>query len=177
MEIYEEIRADREMGARRLVAEYRPRLETAARLLCADPHKAEDLVFRAFERAIFRIDEFRPTGSFYYWIYTILLNLHRMDVRKPTARNEVVVAQEDMPEVEDKSARNPFEAFAFRGSADAVRTAVNKLPESYREVVVLRYFEELTTPEIAKITGLPEGPPALCERCALCDAPRHRAFA
>ena len=157
MEIYEEIRADREMGARRLVAEYRPRLETAARLLCGDPHKAEDLVFRAFERAIFRIDEFRPTGSFYYWIYTILLNLHRMDVRKPTARNEVVVAQEDMPEVEDESARNPFEAFAFRGSADAVRTAVNKLPESYREVVVLRYFEELTTPEIAKITGLPEG--------------------
>ena len=36
MEIYEEIRADREMGARRLVAEYRPRLETAARLLCAN---------------------------------------------------------------------------------------------------------------------------------------------
>ena len=126
MEIYEEIRADREMGARRLVAEYRPRLETAARLLCADPHKAEDLVFRAFERAIFRIDEFRPTGSFYYWIYTILLNLHRMDVRKPTARNEVVVAQEDMPEVEDESARNPFEAFAFRGSAEAVLTFCKK---------------------------------------------------
>ena len=134
------------MGARRLVAEYRPRLETAARLLCGDAHKAEDLVFRAFERAISRIDEFRPTGSFYYWIYTILLNLHRMDVRKPSARNEVVVAQESMPEVEDESARNPFEAFTFRGSAEAVRTAVNKLPENYREVVVLRYFEELTTP-------------------------------
>ena len=30
MEIYEEIRADRELGARRLVTEYRPRLEAAA---------------------------------------------------------------------------------------------------------------------------------------------------
>lgn len=157
MEIYEEIRADREMGARRMVAEYRPRLEAAARLLCGDASAAEDLVFRTFERAIFRIDEFRPTGSFYYWVYTILLNLHRMDIRRRTSRKEVVVAQDELPEVEDEAAKHSFEAFMFRGSAAAVRTAVNRLPENYREVVVLRYFEELTTPEIAKITGLPEG--------------------
>ena len=88
MEIYEEIRADRELGARRLVAEYRPRLEAAARMLCQDAHEAEDLVFRAFERAIERIDDFRPTGSFYYWVYTILLNIHRMDLRRRAARKE-----------------------------------------------------------------------------------------
>ena len=41
MEIYEEIRADRELGARRLVAEYRPRLEAAARMLCQDAHEAD----------------------------------------------------------------------------------------------------------------------------------------
>jgi DNA-directed RNA polymerase specialized sigma24 family protein len=74
MEIYEQIRTDREAGTRRLVAEYRARLQAAAYLLCADEHEAEDLVFRTFERAILKIDDFRPTGSFYYWIYTILLN-------------------------------------------------------------------------------------------------------
>ena len=156
MEIYEEIRADRELGARRLVAEYRPRLEAAARMLCQDAHEAEDLVFRAFERAIERIDDFRPTGSFYYWVYTILLNFHRMDLRKRAARKETVVPNDELPEVEDKSP-NPLEELAFRGSAEAVRTAVRKLPESYREVVVLRYFEDLSTPEIAKIVGIPEG--------------------
>ena len=156
MEIYEEIRADRELGARRLVAEYRPRLEAAARMLCQDAHEAEDLVFRAFERAIERIDDFRPTGSFYYWVYTILLNFHRMDLRRRAARKETVVPNDELPEVEDKSP-NPLEEFAFRGSAEAVRTAVRKLPERYREVVVLRYFEDLSTPEIAKIVGIPEG--------------------
>lgn len=156
MEIYEEIRADREIGARRLVAEYRPRLEAAARLLCGNALEAEDLVFRAFEQAINKIDDFRPTGSFYYWVYTILLNLNRMDIRRRAARKETIVSQDELPEVADESA-NPFEAFAFKGSAEAVRTAVRKLPETYREVVVLRYFEELTTPEIAKITGVPEG--------------------
>ena len=156
MEIYEEIRVDRELGARRLVAEYRPRLEAAAMLLCRDAHEAEDLVFRAFERAIERIDDFRPTGSFYYWIYTILLNFHRMDMRRRAARKETVVPNDELPEVEDESP-SPLEEFAFRGSAEAVRTAVRKLPVNYREVVVLRYFEDLSTPEIAKIVGIPEG--------------------
>lgn len=154
MEIYEEIKADRESGTKRLVAEYRARLTTAAEMLCRDSHEAEDLVFRAFEQAILKIDEFRPTGSFYYWIYTILLNFHRMDLRKKSVRPEVL-AREEMPEVEDES--NPFKEFVFRGSAEAVRTAVKMLPDNFREVVVLRFFEEMSTAEISKVTGVPEG--------------------
>ena len=79
-----------------------------------------------------------------------------MDLRRRAARKETVVPNDELPEVEDKSP-NPLEEFAFRGSAEAVRTAVRKLPERYREVVVLRYFEDLSTPEIAKIVGIPEG--------------------
>ena len=155
MEIYEQIRTDREAGTRRLVAEYRARLQAAAYLLCADEHEAEDLVFRAFERAILKIDDFRPTGSFYYWIYTILLNFYRMDVRKKSARKDSLVNGE-LPEVEDDG-HNLFEEFTFRASAVAVRNAVSRLPDTYREVVVLRYFEDMSTPEIAKVAGIPEG--------------------
>lgn len=155
MEIYEQIRQDRESGTRRLVAEYRERLQTAARLLCGDSHEAEDLVFRAFERAILKIDEFRPTGSFYYWIYTILLNFHRMDARKKLAR-KVQLANDELPDVEDDKP-GLFEEFTFRASAEAVRAAVSKLPDNYREVVVLKYFEEMSTGEIAKVAGIPEG--------------------
>lgn len=155
MEIYEQIRLDRETGTRRLVAEYRARLQAAARLLCGDEHEAEDLVFRAFERAVLKIDDFRPTGSFYYWIYTILLNFHRMDARKKSAR-KVSLVKGELPEVEDDGP-NLFEEFTFRASAEAVRNAVSRLPGNYREVVVLRYFEEMSTAEIAKVAGIPEG--------------------
>lgn len=155
MEIYEQIRTDREAGTRRLVAEYRARLQAAAYLLCADEHEAEDLVFRAFERAILKIDDFRPTGSFYYWIYTILLNFYRMDARKKSARKDSLVNGE-LPEVEGDG-HNLFEEFTFRASAVAVRNAVSRLPDAYREVVVLRYFEDMSTPEIAKVAGIPEG--------------------
>lgn len=155
MELYEEIKIDREAGARRLVAEYRSRLQSAAQLLCNDAAEAEDLVFRAFEQAIKKIDEFRPTGSFYYWIYTILLNFHRMDLRKRAIRPQVT-RNGEIPDREDTGS-NPFDAFLFRGSAEAVRTAVHRLPDNFREVVVLRYFEEMSTGEIAKVTGLNEG--------------------
>ena len=39
----------------------------------------------------------------------------------------------------------------------AVRQAVAALPEIFREVVVFRYFEDLTVPEIAQVLDLPEG--------------------
>ncbi|MBP5286075.1 MAG: sigma-70 family RNA polymerase sigma factor, partial [Kiritimatiellae bacterium] len=155
MEIYEEILKDRESGTRRMVDEYRARLMSAARLLCNDSHEAEDLVFRAFEQAIRKIDDFRPVGSFYYWIYTILLNLRRMDARKRRARPQFVPC-ENLPEREYDGA-DPFAQFVFRGSAEAVREAVGRLPENFREVVVLRYFEEMSTGEIAKVAGVPEG--------------------
>lgn len=154
MEIYELIKKDREAGARMLVSEYRARLQTAAKMLCGDESEAEDLVFKAFEQAILKIDDFRPTGSFYYWIYTILLNFHRMDVRKKASR-KVSLCEGEIPEVQDE--KNIFEEFAFRGSAVAVRKAVTRLPESYREVVILKYFEEMSTAEISKISGIPEG--------------------
>ena len=155
MEIYEQIRADREEGARRLVGEYRTRLQAAAMLLCGNAHTAEDLVFRAFEKAINRIDDFRPTGSFYYWIYTILLNFWRMDQRKRSVRQELM-PKDELPETAD-TRPDPYQQMLFAGTAEAVRSAVQKLPDEFREVVVLRYFEELSTPEIARIVGVPEG--------------------
>ena len=57
MELYEEIKADREAGARRLVDEYRSRLMGMAMGLTKSSHEAEDLVFRTFERVILKIDD------------------------------------------------------------------------------------------------------------------------
>ena len=124
-------------------------------MLTGDVHEADDLVFRAFEQAIRKIEDFRPTGSFYYWIYTILLNYHRMDLRKKSCRPEDL--SEDVPPEPAAKTDAAFSEFLFRGSAEAVRSAVSHLPEDFREVIVLRYFEEMSTAEIAKVAGIPEG--------------------
>lgn len=64
MEVWQEIRKNRERGAERLVAEYGNRLYAAAVLLCANDHDAEELVFRTFDQAVKKIRQFDPNRNF-----------------------------------------------------------------------------------------------------------------
>ena len=52
---------------------------------------------------------------------------------------------------------NTAETLAAVEDAAAVRAAVAALPEVFREVVVFRYFEDMSVPEIAQVLGVPEG--------------------
>lgn len=156
MELYEEIKEDREAGARRLVAEYRTRLMGMAMGLTKSPHDAEDLVFRTFERVILKIDDYKPTGSFYYWVCTILVNFHRMDIRKVAVRPKFS-GDGTIPEVAAPESHDISDQMDFEMTAEAVRAAVRELPDNFREVVVLKYFDEMSLEDIAMVTGLNVG--------------------
>ena len=62
-DIWEELRTDRESGARRLVAEYGNRLYAAALFLCKNAADAEELVFRTLEQAARHIAQYEPKGE------------------------------------------------------------------------------------------------------------------
>lgn len=85
MEIWEEIRSDNEKGAKRLVAEFWDRLYGASLVLCKDEHAAEDLVFRTFSQVIAKIGQYDDKLPFWNWLYAILLNFFRSDMRKMKA--------------------------------------------------------------------------------------------
>ena len=153
MDIWDLVRRDAECGAGRMVAEYGNRLLAAATLMCRSDADAEELVFRTLEQAVKKICQFKPTGDFYKWLYTIMLNFRRMDVRK---RQPDVVAfgtTSDLPEVPIAS----FIDVVSAADAEAVRAAVKGLSEVHREVTVLRYFEGRTVEEIAEMLGVPVG--------------------
>lgn len=57
MTIVEELRTDRESGARRLEAEYKAELMALARRFCADEGDAEELVNRTFAAVVEGIDD------------------------------------------------------------------------------------------------------------------------
>ena len=102
MEIWQEIRKSGESGAKRLVSEYGNRLYAAAILLCSDESEAEELVFRTFERVIKKISQYKPTGDFFSWIYAIMLNFRRMDLRKKHPDVIPVGTPIDIPERKGK---------------------------------------------------------------------------
>ena len=154
MEIAQEIKACTETGVRRLIAEYGDRLYDVAFRLCQNDADAQELVSRTLARAIERIDLFGGRSTFYTWLYSILANFWRMDLRK--RKSDMVEFTDELPDHPDDQP-DPLEALAVSAEASEVRMAVGSLPENYRAVTVLRYFEDMTVPEIAHILAIPEG--------------------
>ena len=172
MEVWEQIPLDAEAGARKLVAEYGDRLFRAAVLLCRDEHLAEDLVFRTFERVVDRIGQYDPRLPFWNWLYTILLNFFRMDMRK---RKAFVVEDAALA---DESLESPGDDMADRlpkMDAAAIRSAVERLSPPFRETVVLRYFEDKTLQEMASLMSVPVGTVKWRLHQARCDLERTLA--
>ena len=153
-DLADEIRQNPAAGARRLVAEYRDRLYQVAYRLCLNAADADDLTFRTFQRAIERIGSYRTDRNFFQWLYAILVNFRRMDVRRKAAN--MLEFTDDLPDSADPRP-DAAETLAAAQDAVAVRQAVAALPEIFREVVVFRYFEDLTVPEIAQVLDIPEG--------------------
>ena len=148
MEVWQEIAENAERGAERLVAEYGDRLYAAATLLCRNREDAEELVFKTLAQAVRKIRQFKPSGSFFGWLYAILLNYHRMELRKNWPDLVFVGSTQDLPQV---PAADNHEA------AEEIRELVHLLPSHFREVVVLKYFSGMSIEEIAGTLGVPQG--------------------
>ena len=154
MEVWEEIEANPEKGSQRLIDEYGNRLYAAASMLCPDLAAAEDLVFRTLAQAVRKIAQYRGRAPFFSWLYRIMFNFWRMDMRRKGAN--ALVFDGEVPEMED-AAPDPCEALAVKADAEAIRNAVDNLSEPLRTVVTLHYFEDFSLLEIAGILSLPLG--------------------
>ena len=83
-----------------------------------------------------------------------MVNLMRTDARRKAAN--ALVFQEKMPDSEDDRP-DAGELLSAQDEAAIVREAIGGLPPPYRALLVFRYYEDLTVPEIAHILSLPEG--------------------
>ena len=154
MEVWQAIKNDKECGAKRLVSEYGDRLFGAAFLLCQDAPLAEDLVFRTFNQSIRKIGQYQPPGDFFSWLYTIMLNYWRMDVRKNRLNLVYMGSALDLPPVEVEHVGSQIVDSA---TDDEVQAALDELPSQIRDVVVLKYFKDLSVEQIAEVLAVPQG--------------------
>lgn len=115
-------------------------------------HDAEDVTQEAFVTAFRLIHTYRGDGPLRAWLLRIATRqaLRRLAQRRPTLDVDAVPE----PWLADRSADPPRVAEAGE-HREAVRRAVAELPEPYREVVVLRFFAELSLAEVADATGRP----------------------
>ena len=151
MDVWQEIRNDKERGAERLVSEYGNRLYAAAVLLCANDHDAEELVSRTLDQAVKKIRLFDPCRNFFTWLYAIMLNFHRMNLRCHRVEVVPMGTTEDLPE-QSIGAR-----MENKSTGDEIEKAIHALSPPLREVVVLHYFADRPVEEIAATLNIPAG--------------------
>ena len=132
-----------------LVDRYQTRLLKFINRTIGDRARAEDLVQDVFIRVFRHLHRFDRTRKFSTWIYTIAANLAKTELRSGS-RNPAVLQQP--LELEDATAR-PNDVLRRKSLADGVARCVRQLPESLRDVFVLRELEEMSYDEIAEITG------------------------
>ena len=119
---------------------------------------AEDLTQTTFLKLHRARTSYRPDLPLKFWIFTIAAGVRRDELRR-RYRLPSHVSEADLERVEGQAAYDPHSTQELdRGSqADAVRSAIQSLPESQRVVVHLHRYEELTFEQIAEVLGTTPG--------------------
>ncbi len=124
----------------------------------AGPSAAPDLCQEVFLRLYKAGAQYREAGAFTTWIYRITLN-----VAHDAARRRRPCA--GLGNHEPLDLVGPQESLDRRETVELVSVALAQLPESLREVLVLRHYEGLSFEEMARLTHVP--PSTLKSRFAL----------
>jgi RNA polymerase sigma-70 factor (ECF subfamily) len=145
-----------------------PHLDAAyslARWLTRNDTEADDVVQDAFLRAYRAFDGFRG-GDARPWLFAIVRNCHRTRWARSRQGSEVPLAEEHMSEGEDDivtagilvaEGDDPEAALIRSDTASSLKVLLTGLPVEYREVLVLREFEDLSYRDIAAVIGAPIG--------------------
>lgn len=135
-----------------VVREHQDAVYGAALRILGDRDAALDAANQAFIKAYRSIGSYDPGRPIRPWLLRIAVN-EAITIGRSRTRERVRLAPEEAARLLADRGPTPERATVDRESRAAIRTAVAQLPELYRVVVVLRYFNELSVDEVASATG------------------------
>lgn len=114
-----------------------------------DSNTAEDLTAQTFLKAWEAIDRYKERGApIVAWLLRISHNLTVSYLRSKRDHSEL-----DEAFLDQKMTRNPEEALEQASDEKSMREAVLKLRDEQRQVIMLRFVEEMDYREVADIIG------------------------
>ncbi|HUQ50877.1 MAG TPA: RNA polymerase sigma factor [Gammaproteobacteria bacterium] len=132
-----------------LMRRYNRLLFRLARGIVRDDDEARDVVQAAYVRAFYHLSQFRGPANFKAWLARIALNEALGRVRRAPATVEAeqqhVLALPDLVTVE------PEHAASGRDVLRILQVAIDRLPEEFRQVFMLRGVEQLSIAETAEL--------------------------
>jgi RNA polymerase sigma-70 factor, ECF subfamily len=143
-----------------LVARYQNRLYRYLLRMLRQPAEAEDLFQQTWLRVAEKIGAFDPNRNFDAWLFTLARNLAIDHLRRiqPQSLDEPVAAErspESRIEQLISTSSLPFDRALASERRSRIAEAMERLPVIYREVLALRFEEEMKIEEIAQVIGAP----------------------
>ena len=137
-----------------LVAAYRDQVFRLALRMCGSEADADEVAQEAFLSAWKGLPNFRGDSQFSTWLYQLTshaaIDLMRREKRQIAAEDITGVSAPD-------PAPGPQQQAERSEQRQAVRDAIMQLTPEYRQIVVLRFLEELSYEEIGAMLALPSG--------------------
>jgi len=137
------------------VRTYQQDIHRLALSILDDSGEADDATQEALLSALRALDSFHGTSSLKTWLYSIAVNVCRNRLQRHRRQERLTKILGDIlrirstPSVEEAAIQNESNAALWR--------VIHSMNEKHRIPVVLRYYHDLSVPEIASVLQLPEG--------------------
>ena len=134
-------------------------LYSYALILTRNHAEAEDLVQETYLRALKAAGRLRPNSNLNAWLFTILRNVWFNQLRKWRKAPDMVEIDSDGtgPNHVVDNGKDPHATYVSNIEQEQVRSSIQLLSIEFREIIILREYEELSYQEIADILECPLG--------------------
>ena len=140
-----------------LVRKYQDRLFNALVHVTGDKHEAEEVVQDAMFKAYSKLSTFKGNSQFYTWLYRIAFNLAISKKRKKKPKVSLDEMQSAVGLDPEGDAAPPTQTIELEERAGQVQSALSKLGEEFRTVLVLREMEDCDYETISSMLEIPVG--------------------
>jgi RNA polymerase sigma-70 factor (ECF subfamily) len=139
--------------------EYLDGLYSYALVLSRNRAEAEDLVQETYVRAIQAMGRLRAGSNMKSWLFTILRNIWLNQLRKWRNGPQLVEieAEDGVANSIEEPSKDSYNLYVSKMETEQVRAAIQELPIEFREIILLREYEDLSYLEIASVLDCPVG--------------------
>jgi RNA polymerase sigma-70 factor (ECF subfamily) len=141
-----------------LMRRHNQRVYRIARSIVRDDDEAQDVTQQAYLSAYANLSQFAGDASFATWLTRIAINTALARTQKRTRRAEVTLMSDAQQGEEPliSPLRTPEEHASGREMRDLIEAAIDRLPELYRVVFMMREVQQLDVTETSSCLDISE---------------------
>ena len=147
--LVQQIQAGKIKKFEKLIDYYKHRLYGYIFKQVRNKEDSEDVLQEVFIKVYRKLDQYDSEQNFTSWIVTITRNTIMDYFRRKKPKSELI---DDLDMVDSET---PEKVFLEKSFSRVLDNKISQLPDKYRELILLKYFEELTYDEISITLSMP----------------------